>query len=95
MTRPLMLDTNMASYIIKRTYPEVLVRLYILAWESAAADIYATLRTQQEREGRPLGVLDMLIAAHALATGATLVSADAAFGGVEGANLEDWTKPAP
>jgi tRNA(fMet)-specific endonuclease VapC len=40
--------------------------------------------------GTPLSPNDLLIAAHALALDATLVSADAAFTRVPGLRLENW-----
>jgi len=39
--------------------------------------------------GRPLAPLDLLIAAHALAAGCTLVTADRAFAQVPGLVVED------
>jgi tRNA(fMet)-specific endonuclease VapC len=38
-----------------------------------------------------MGNMDTLIAAHALAAGATLVSNDRAFKRVAGLRVEDWT----
>jgi len=49
------------------------------------------MRADQEKQGKLLGPLDMLIAAHALATHSILVSNDAAFGRVAGLIVEDWT----
>jgi tRNA(fMet)-specific endonuclease VapC len=43
-----------------------------------------------ERSGNLLAPLDMLIAAHALEAGATLVSNDRAFRFVPGLAVEDW-----
>lgn len=115
-----MLDTNMASYVIKghqtvrenllkhaneviyissisqaellfglakKNHPknlelavnEFLLRVEILPWESEAAEWYAKLRYQAEADGTPLGAMDMLIAAHAVAKGCTLVTHDQAF----------------
>ncbi len=51
---------------------------------------YATVRTQLERQGTPIGPNDTLIAAHALALGATLVSGDAEFARVPGLKFENW-----
>lgn len=65
----------------------------ILPFGEEAADTYGDLRAQMERLGKPLGPLDMLIAAHALAAGATLVSGDRAFRFVPGLAVEDWTQP--
>ena len=53
---------------------------------------YASLRQQMEAAGTPLGPNDTLIAAHALALGATLVSADEAFSRVPGLQVENWLK---
>jgi tRNA(fMet)-specific endonuclease VapC len=46
----------------------------ILAWDSAAADHYAAIRHHLTTAGTPIGDPDMMIAAHALATGAVLVT---------------------
>ena len=46
----------------------------ILAWDSNAARFYGHLRAALQREGKALGSLDMMIAAHALALGATLAT---------------------
>ena len=48
--------------------------LPVLAWEQAASEFYAEIRHQLTSTGRPIGELDMMIAAHALALGATLVT---------------------
>jgi tRNA(fMet)-specific endonuclease VapC len=44
------------------------------AWDADAADHYAEIRHQLTAAGRPIGELDMMIAAHALAMGAVLVT---------------------
>lgn len=46
----------------------------VLAWEADAADYYADIRHQLTASGKPIGEMDMMIAAHALAAGAVLVS---------------------
>lgn len=51
---------------------------------------YAITRAHLERQGTPIGPNDMLIAAHALALGATLVSGDAEFTRVPGLQVENW-----
>jgi tRNA(fMet)-specific endonuclease VapC len=70
----------------------LLATVPILPWDGAAAAAYGALRATQESRGRPLGALDTLIAAHAIAAGAVLVSADRAFAGVPGLAHEDWTR---
>lgn len=70
---------------------QLLLRVQPLPWDSAVAEVYGRLRAEQERQGRPLSPLDMQIAAHAMALGATLVTRDLAFGLVNGLTLEDWS----
>ncbi len=74
---------------------EFLLRVEILPWDSDAADAYAILRTACESEGKSLGAMDMLIAAHSVATGTVLVTNDKAFYHVaHHLSLDDWTKAA-
>jgi len=54
---------------------------------------YATVRAYLEAQGQPIGPNDTLIAAHALALGATLVTADAEFTRVPGLKVENWLQP--
>jgi tRNA(fMet)-specific endonuclease VapC len=68
-----------------------LATVTILAWDSAAANAYGALRATLEASGNPLGALETLIAAHALAAGCRLVTADRAFARVPGLAVEDWT----
>ena len=73
---------------------EFLLRVEILPWDSDAADAYAQLRTACENESKPLGNMDMLIAAHSVAVGAVLITNDKAFYNVKHhLMLEDWSKP--
>lgn len=73
---------------------EFLLRVQVLPWDSDAANAYAQLRTAYEIEGKPLGTMDMLIAAHSLAVAAVLITSDKAFYNVKHhLMLQDWTKP--
>jgi tRNA(fMet)-specific endonuclease VapC len=69
---------------------EFLSRVDVLAWDSAAATRYGVLRAALEAQGTPLGNLDTLIAAHALATEAVLVTNDQAFARVPDLVVENW-----
>ncbi len=116
MTRLHMLDTDVASYIIKRKSPAIQAKLseippshvcisvvtraellyglkrlppahhlhlavkrflrqvQALSWDAEAADYYADICHQLVSSGQPIGELDMMIAAHSLSAGATLVT---------------------
>jgi tRNA(fMet)-specific endonuclease VapC len=135
MASQYLLDTNIASYIIKGNVPavrrrlvkvpmaqvavstvtegelrygvarrpdathlrtvvdEFLLRLTILPWDSEAAQQYGRLRAWLESEGRPIGNLDMMIAAQALASDLVLVTQTRAFKRIGKLKIEDWTKP--
>lgn len=69
---------------------EFLKYVDILPWTSGAAREYAELRAAIEREGRPMGNLDLMIAAHALALEMVLVSSDRVFRRMKGLVIEDW-----
>jgi tRNA(fMet)-specific endonuclease VapC len=58
-------------------------KLRVLHWGSDEALVYGDLRAKLERAGKVLGNLDMLIAAHAVSTNATLVTRDKTFAQVE------------
>jgi tRNA(fMet)-specific endonuclease VapC len=73
---------------------EVLSALDLLAFEAPADRAYGDLRVGLERIGRPIGANDMFIAAHALALGCTLVTAnEREFSRVEGLRIENWLRP--
>lgn len=111
-----MLDTDIASYIIKKRSPAIEAKLALippsqvcisvvtraellyglkrlppghrlhlavrrflrlartLAWDVEAADYYADICHQLVSSGRPIGELDMMIAAHSLSASAVLVT---------------------
>ena len=70
-------------YGLKRLPPEhrlhLAVRQFlkivrVLPWDSEAAGWYADIRHQLISSGKPIGEIDMMIAAHSLAAGAVLVT---------------------
>jgi tRNA(fMet)-specific endonuclease VapC len=71
---------------------EFLMRVESLPWDSTVARQYGVLRATLEKHGEPMGNLDLMIAAQALAAGAILVSNDRTFKKVKGLRVEDWTK---
>ena len=132
MAKLYLLDTNIASYVIKGYAPvvrhhmkraslaplaisavtegellygvarrpeaarlriivrEFLLRVSVQPWDSSAAGFYGELRAALEKLGSPMGNLDMMIGAHALALGAVLVTNDRAFRRIQGLRIENW-----
>lgn len=65
--------------------------LEILPFDDTCIWHYARLRTDLQQQGKPIGSLDMLIAAHALATRSTLVTNNMSeFARVHGLTIENW-----
>ena len=126
-----MLDTNIASYLIRGDHPgvtEKFTELYekcvissitaaelqygarkrnnraltqkvqalcdlipIISWNEDAATNYAKLRVELESAGTPIGNMDMMIAASALAEEAVLITNNTEhFSRISALNLENW-----
>jgi tRNA(fMet)-specific endonuclease VapC len=77
---------------LQATVEQFLLGLVVFAWGSEAAGQYGELRAALEREGKLMGSLDMMIAAHALALGLILITNDRAFGRIKKLRTEDWTR---
>ena len=67
-------------------------RLYVAGFDRPADEEYAQLRLALEKSGKTLSPNDMLIAAHALALNATLVTDDRAFERVPALNVDNWMR---
>jgi tRNA(fMet)-specific endonuclease VapC len=65
----------------------------VLAFEAPADVIYGELRARLERDGRPIGANDLLIAAQALALGHTVVTDnEGEFSRVGDLPVENWLR---
>lgn len=134
MKRLFLLDTNIASFVIKASRPKLIDRLArhprasvgvsvitemelrfglarlddaasleervdeflravpVLELPDDIAATYARVRAALERHGKGIGALDTIIASHAVALGAVLVTNNVReFGRVKGLRLEDWS----
>ena len=70
---------------------DLLGEINVLPLEAPADAEYGGIRAELEAAGKPIGGNDLLIAAHAYATGATIVTANTGeFGRIRGLNLENW-----
>jgi tRNA(fMet)-specific endonuclease VapC len=64
----------------------------VVPWGEEAAARYAEIRVALESSGTPIGNMDTLIAASALADGCALVTHNTGhFGRVPGLSVQDWT----
>jgi tRNA(fMet)-specific endonuclease VapC len=77
---------------LKIVVEEFLLRVEVLPWDSEAARQYSRIRATLEGVGEPMGNLDLMIAAQALASDLVLVSSDAVFRRVKGLKIEDWSR---
>jgi tRNA(fMet)-specific endonuclease VapC len=67
--------------------------LEILPYDDEAAHHYGTLRSHLEKIGKPIGSLDMLIAAHALSQSCTLVTNnEKEFCRIPNLKIDNWAK---
>lgn len=67
--------------------------LEILPYDGQAAHYYGDLRSYLEKQGKPIGSLNMLIAAHALSIAATLVTNnEKEFIRIPNLNIDNWVK---
>ena len=64
---------------IRSVVESFISKIQVLPWGREEALTYGALRAKQEAAGKPLGNLDMLIAAHAISVGAILVTNDKGF----------------
>ena len=76
---------------LRNAMTQVLLRMDVLPWDERVATCYGEFCTMLEAQGINLSDFDMMIAAHAVAVDATLVSRDKAFAQVPGRlRLEVW-----
>ena len=74
-----------------RRVEEFLSEVPVLPFDVPAGSEYAGIRAKLEAAGRPIGSTDLLIAAHAGALAATVVTANVGeFRRIRGLNVENW-----
>ncbi len=84
------LANNPGATQLHEAVRQILATFHVLPWDRRAAEAYGQLKSDQKNKGRPLAELDLMIAAHAIAEGLTLVSSDTAFSNVTGLATENW-----
>jgi tRNA(fMet)-specific endonuclease VapC len=77
--------------VIRSVVEAFVAKIQVLPWGREEALAYGTFRAKQETAGKPLGNLDMLIAAHAISVGAVLVTNDKALLQVANLPTVSWS----
>jgi tRNA(fMet)-specific endonuclease VapC len=84
--------TKVSSQRLREAYERLFESIKIEEWKAPFDHIYADIRDKLEKKGRPIGGMDMLIAAHAMATDAIVVTTDKHFLEVPGLKVENWLR---
>lgn len=76
---------------LRKAVDDLLGEINVLPFDVPADRDYGAIRTELEAAGKPIGGNDLLIAAHARAAGATIVTANAdEFKRIPGVTVENW-----
>lgn len=79
------------SQRLRKAVEDLLAEIEVLPFDVPADGEYGGIRAELETAGKPIGANDLLIAAHACATGATIVTANTAeFKRIRGLKVENW-----
>lgn len=71
----------------------LLANIEIMDFDTSAAESYGKIRADLEKEGKPIGPLDMMIAGHAKSLEYTVVTNNTKeFMRVNGLKLENWAE---
>jgi len=82
-----------SSRVLARRLEALIAEIPIYPFHAPADKTYAELRAKLEKQGTPLAANDMLIAAHALALGATLVTDnEREFARIKSLKVENWLR---
>ena len=75
-----------------RVLDQFFTRVRCLPWDDMAATHFASIAIELHRSGIPLGSMDTMIAGHAIAVGAVLVTSnERRFVRIPGLSIENWT----
>ncbi len=74
-----------------RALEQFLLPLEVADFDQSAADAYGLVRAHLERQGTPIGSMDMMIGSHALSLGVVLVTNNVReFQRIPNLPIEDW-----
>jgi len=76
----------------RQALDEFILPLEIADFDEKAAERYGNVRASLEKEGKPIGSMDMLIGAHALSLGITLITNNTReFKQIKTLKIADWS----
>lgn len=83
------------AHHLARVVTEFLATIESLPWDDEAADRFGMVAAELDAAGARIGTFDTMIAAHAIATGAVIVTNNVGhFSRVSGVTAENWTSGA-
>jgi tRNA(fMet)-specific endonuclease VapC len=78
---------------LSRRVEDLLASITVVSFERPADETYAAIRAGLERAGRPIDANNLLIAAHAVTLGSSLVTDNERdFRRIEGLTIENWLR---
>ncbi len=84
-------ERSSAKKMNQRILVDFVAHLDVQPWDAEAARQYGKIRTNVEKRGKPIGNMDLLIAAHALSQQCILVSNNLReFSRIRGLQCENW-----
>lgn len=87
------LELKGGAHRLVQLVDQFLFRVQCLPWDEAAATHFASIAADLHRSGTPIGSMDAMIAGHAMATGAVLVTNNVRhFSRVAGLTVENWSQ---
>lgn len=85
------IKTQVANPILQQAVESIISSLVVLEFNEEAAWAYGRVRTEVMQVGKDIGVMDSLIAAHALSQNLILVTNNTKhFSNVSGLKVENW-----
>jgi tRNA(fMet)-specific endonuclease VapC len=79
---------------LQRRFDAIRKELVRASWTDLVSEHFGVIKATAERRGEAIEDFDAAVAAHATATGASLVTTDVQdMARVHGLTLEDWTQP--
>jgi tRNA(fMet)-specific endonuclease VapC len=70
-----------------------LLPFIIVNFDLGSSEVYGKIRSDLEKKGRPIGSMDLLIAAQAISLNITLVTNNTKeFDRISGIKIENWVK---